>query len=538
MWGTLALARRSVHHLAGLTALGLAAACAHGPAPKPSVEVFAPVKLPPVSWSGEKKALHVLNRLAYGPSPEDFADVKRRGAERWIWAQLHPRELPDERVDVKLGWFPALAMSTQELLTRYPALNQVAKKKGVALATPEDKARLRAGVDPMYTPKQLHVENVAQRLIRATDSRRQLQEVLLDFWFNHFNVSEEKGEVKWMVTSYERDAIRPHLFGRFRDLLGAVAHHPAMLFYLDNWRSIAPRRGGPKGKGGSGLNENYARELMELHTLGVEGGYTQDDVKEVARCFTGWSIEKPKQLGTYAYHPKAHDDGEKHVLGQVIPAGGGEHDGEEVLDLLADSPSTAHFIAQKLAQKFVSDTPPPSLVERVAGTFRETHGDLTQVYLTLFTSPEFWSEQAFASKTKTPLELAVSAVRALGGTTSGDSGMEDAINRMGEPLLRAQPPTGFPEVAAPWVNAGALLTRINFGLALANGRVRGSTILLPAPLLEQRPAPEVVELLSHAVLHAELSPGTRETLLKAVGDPADVRAVAGLLLGSPEFQKQ
>jgi uncharacterized protein (DUF1800 family) len=536
-------------------------ACASAPAPAASSAAPA-LQLPASGWSEDKQAVHVLNRLAYGPSPSSLDEVRQMGAEAWIQSQLHPDSVEDKAVDAKLANFRSLHMSTAERLSAYQPEAKLAKERGLDPQDPETRAKLLEALPMSALPRQMGLELVAAKLIRAAESRRQLQEVLLDFWFNHFNVAAQKGAVRWMLASYEEEALRPHLFGSFRALLGAVAHHPAMLFYLDNWTSTREgfdmaalrRAGAPVPKklaevGKLGLNENYARELLELHTLGVEGGYTQADVREVARCFTGWGIEKPRQVGTFAFHPLAHDSAEKHVLGQTIPAGGAMEDGEHVLDLLAAHPSTAHFLARKLAQKFVADDPPPALVERLARTYLATHGDLTAVYLALFRSPEFWSDQAFNGKTKTPLEFAVSAVRALGGTTYGDAALVKALDGMGEPLYRAQPPTGWPEVATPWVNAGALVTRINFALALTAGRIPGTEVPLPNDVHASSPS-AAVDALARTVLHQPLSETTRATLVRAVGQgendvmpdgetrPVDQAKVAGLLLGSPEFQKQ
>ena len=506
-----------------------------------------PLHLPAVAWSGEEQAVHVLNRLAYGPSPTDLRDVEQMGPATWIAWQLRPADIEDAAVEKRLADFPSLSMSTAELVAHYPRAKKVAEAKGISLEgkSPEQmRAELVGVVEPFHLPRQVGAELVAARLIRAAESRRQLQEQLVDFWFNHFNVSADKGAVRWMVSPYEREAIRAHLFGSFRDLLGAVAHHPAMLFYLDNWASTREGFNAPK-RGRLGLNENYARELLELHTLGVDGGYTQQDVREVARCFTGWGIRKPNEDGSFEFHPQAHDRGSKHVLGTEIAAGGGMEDGERVLDLLAAHPSTARFVARKLAQKFVMDSPPPALVERVAQVFLRTRGDLTATYRALFESPEFWSDAARAAKVKTPLEFTVSAVRALGGTTAGDVPMVQALARMGQPLYRAQPPTGWPEVSQPWVNPGALVARIDFGLKLASGRLTGTEVPLPAV----DGAPDaVVDRTARAILHRPLGEQTRSTLLAALGVSevmpdgeqrrVDGAKLVGLLLGAPEFQNQ
>jgi uncharacterized protein (DUF1800 family) len=506
-----------------------------------------PLHLPPVTWSSEDQAVHVLNRLAYGPSPADLRQVEQMGPAAWIAWQLHPEDIDDSETERRLADFPSLSMSTAELVAHYPRAKKVAEAKGISLdgkSLEEMRAELAGVIEPFQLPRQVGAELIAARLIRATASRRQLQETLVDFWFNHFNVSADKGAVRWMVSPYEREAIRQHLFGSFRELLGAVAHHPAMLFYLDNWTSTRENLSLPK-KGRTGLNENYGRELLELHTLGVDGGYTQQDVREVARCFTGWGIRKPNEEGSFEFHPRAHDTGGKRVLGVEIPAGGGIEDGERVLDLLATHPATAHFIARKLAQKFVMDAPPPALVERVAQVFLRTHGDLTATYRALFESPEFWSEAARATKVKTPLEFTVSAVRVLGGTTAGDVPMVQALNRMGQPLYRAQPPTGWPEVSQPWVNPGALVARIDFGLKLASGRMTGTEV--PIPAVSGAPD-EVVERTAREILHRPLGDQTRATVLAALGvsevmpdgerRPLDGAKLVGLLLGAPEFQNQ
>jgi len=393
---------------------------------------------------------------------------------------------------------------------------------------------------------------------------------MVDFWFNHFNVFAGKGQTRNYLTEYERDAIRPHVLGKFRDLLQATAESPAMLFYLDNWQSAAPegaptsasndrrnRRtnpGRPFGRPGQigkppqrrtiadlppgaqnrkprGLNENYARELMELHTLGVDGGYTQKDVQEVARAFTGWTIANPRQGGGFAFEPRMHDDGEKIVLGQKIKKGGGKHDGEEVLDVLAAHPSTAHFIATKLVRRFVSDQPPQALVDRAADRFRETKGDIREVVRTIVTSPEFFAEEAYRAKVKTPFEFVASAVRAASADTTNAMPLVQAMRELGMPPYQCQPPTGYADRADAWVNTGALLSRMNFAVALTDGRLRGlraPTSLLNAPVETAR------DTITDEVLAGDLSSSTRTTVEKAARPS---QAVA-LLLGSPEFQRR
>ncbi|HMF54960.1 MAG TPA: DUF1800 domain-containing protein, partial [Pyrinomonadaceae bacterium] len=389
-------------------------------------------------------------------------------------------------------------------------------------------------------PQALIGELQASRILRAVYSERQLQEVMLDFWTNHFNVFAGKGADRWLLTSYDRDTIRPHTMGSFYDLLVAVAESPAMLFYLDNFQSVSPNA--PQGGAGQrargqnrplfnllmggrtqaqneraqqqqirrqqaavmsvppqrpeqvqvqqrarrGINENYARELMELHTLGVDGGYTQHDVQEVARCFTGWTIFNPRgglafegaaeRAGTFIFNARVHDNGEKIVLGHKIPAGGGMNDGLMVLDILAHHPSTAKFLAKKLSQRFVSDEPSQALIDRVAQAYMRTGGDIRETLKALFTSPEFNSSESYRAKIKQPFELAVSAIRTLGGDTNGAPGLQQWIARMGQPLYGYQTPNGYADVAEAWVNTGALLERLNFGLALASNRIPGTRV--------------------------------------------------------------
>jgi uncharacterized protein (DUF1800 family) len=530
---------------------------ADGPPGSPTVIIQ------PNSWTRQKQAIHVLNRLAYGPAPRDLEAIEQMGIEGWIRWQLHPDRVPDDAVALQLQAFSTLSLSTAQLLASYPSPDAAAKSAAFDAREAKDPAPKEA-TPKVDLPREIIVELTGAKLVRAVESRRQLQEVLVDFWFNHFNVSAEKGEVRWLLTSYERDAIRPRVFGNFRDLLGATAHHPAMLFYLDNWlstrdqpdaRELAKGRGAPRKRpaGLTGLNENYARELLELHTLGVDGGYTQQDVREVARCFTGWSIEQPKKQGAFVYRDFAHDKGPKVVLGTRIPAGGAMDDGERVLDLLVNHPATARFIAVKLARRFVSDHPPPSLIDRVASVFQQTHGDLPSVYAALFSAPEFWSDEAFASKTKTPLEYVVSAIRVLGGTTNGEMALAFPLERMGEPLYRCQPPTGFAEGGETWINPGALINRINFGLALAANRIHGTTVDVTRYVRRSSGPPvlnDVLDPLARVILQGSLQASTRKTLSDALAEteaerlldgerrPANPMVVAGLLLGSPEFQKQ
>ncbi|MBI3262712.1 MAG: DUF1800 domain-containing protein, partial [Acidobacteria bacterium] len=380
-----------------------------------------------------------------------------------------------------------------------------------------------------------------QKLVRAVESERQLQEVLVDFWFNHFNVFAGKGQVRSMLTSYERDTIRPHVFGKFRDLLGASAQAPAMLFYLDNWQSADPkmaerldnvRRSQVVPRRPRGLNENYARELLELHTLGVDGGYTQKDVQEVARAFTGWTIDRPAQGGGFRFEPRMHDNDDKVVLGHPIKAGGGMRDGEQVLDILARHPSTAKFIATKLARRFISDSPPTSLVDRAADAFRRTDGDLREVVRTIITSPEFFAAEAYRAKVKTPFEFVTSALRTTGAQVTNGRPVLQALREMGMPLYGCQPPTGYSDNADAWVNTGALLHRMNFALALAGHRLRGTSVNLERTL-GAGSAPNA-EPLVQQILMGDVSDSTRATLKKST----EIGQMAALALGAPEFQKK
>ena len=444
------------------------------------------------------------------------------------------------------------------------------------------------GVDPNSVPRaiaddgkrpQRVVEELAMaKMTRAIYSERQLQQVMDDFWLNHFNVFAGKGEVKWYLTSYERDVIQPNALGKFKDLLTATAKSPAMLFYLDNFLSADPRaaqrqameramhqqmRRGPyaypprpqpqqaQKKQQHGLNENYGRELMELHTLGVDDGYTQKDVTEVARCFTGWTIEKPREIAQFKFDEKLHDPDPKIVLGKKIHAGGIK-DGEQVIELLSKNPNTAKFISTKLARRFVSDNPPPQLVERMAKTFQKSGGDIREVMRTMIYSPEFWSRDAYRAKVKTPYELVASSVRALGTDVDTPMPLVQWVGRIGEPLYQCQPPTGYSDKAATWVNSGALLNRLNFSLALAGNKVRGSRSDVAA-LLGSDSSGDAKTTLDRAVsvFLGEAAPGTVDTLQKQLENPQVVQAklddpvkqvdlgvVTGLVLGAPEFQRR
>jgi uncharacterized protein (DUF1800 family) len=438
-----------------------------------------------------------------------------------------------------------------------------------------------------YRPQQEVVQESQQaKILRAVYSERQLQEVMTDFWFNHFNVYVQKGPDRILTAAYERDAIRPNVFGKFEDLLKATAEHPAMLFYLDNWMSASPnakmpdrdelrrmrrerrfggfgnramrrmgmdemRRNNQNGnvpRRARGLNENYAREIMELHTLGVDGGYTQKDVQEVARCFTGWTIRNPRAGGDFYFNQFMHDDGEKTVLGKKLPSGGGIKDGYAVIHMLATHPSTAKFVSTKLARKFISDNPPPALVARMSQAFLKTDGDIREVLRTMFKSPEFFAAENYRAKIKTPFEMTVSAVRAIGADTNGAPQFHRWMAQMGEGLFMCQPPTGYPDAAERWVNTGALLERMNFALALSENRIPGARVNLQNLLADASGTrhSQVVDHFVKLLLRGQISSQTRETIDKSLGErrpgvaggQVDVAKVVGLILGSPEFQRQ
>jgi len=406
----------------------------------------------------DRTIAHALNRMAFGARPGDVERVRAMGLDRYIEQQLHPEKISDNEATARIAALTTVRMSSRELAEKFERPAIEARRRAKAQGDESRAPRMRNQANAVIN------ELAQQKLVRAIYSERQLQEVLTDFWFNHFNVDARKGPDRFLVTAYERDVIRPHVLGKFRDLLEADAKSPAMLFYLDNWMSNVRK----------GLNENYGRELMELHTLGVDGGYTQRDVTEVARAFTGWTIDKPRQGGGFRFEPRLHDDGEKIVLGHRIKAGGGMRDGEQVLDILAEHPSTARFIATKLVRRFVSDTPPPSLVDRATARFRQTGGDLREVMRTILTSPEFLSRDAFDVKVKTPFEFVVSAERALAADVAGGPGENDAMplvrimQQLGMPLYQCQPPTGYKDTTDAWVNTGALVARMNAALQLAH----------------------------------------------------------------------
>jgi uncharacterized protein (DUF1800 family) len=522
---------------------------------------------PVASADEDARIVHALSRLTFGPRPGDVEAVREAGLDKWIERQLHPERIPDAGLAPHLASLPTLNLSTAEILRGYdppPALKKEIQKRRAEMgetATDEDMRKARRELaaqykDQMAGPPRQVVEDLQQaKLLRAVYSERQLDEVLVDFWMNHFNVFAGKGQDRYLLTAYERDVVRPRAWGRFEDLLRATAQSPAMLFYLDNWLStdpnanvddlrramaeengMRPRRGGAgrrrmqpapasaaKGKRKAGLNENYAREIMELHTLGVDGGYTQKDVTELARCLTGWTIAGLRQSDPrFVFLDAAHDHGDKVVLGHRVKSSG-IREGEEMIHVLATHPATARFISYKLARRFVADEPPASLVDRAAATFRKTDGDIREVVRTIVTSPEFSAPEYRQAKVKTPFEFVVSAVRASGAEVRDAGAMAQRLAQMGMPLYQQQPPTGYKDTADAWVSTSGLLARLNFALDLAGGRLRGVN-------LASRDIP------AEQLVPAGLSDTTRRTLASESG--LDAARMAGLVLGSPEFQRR
>jgi uncharacterized protein (DUF1800 family) len=569
--------------------------------------------LPITQLTEDEAILHALDRLAYGPRPGDMERIKKMGLEKWINEQLNFNSGDDPTLDDKLADFKTLRMSSEELLEKYPPPNEIAKRKGI---TPDEyrqqlqqelqakRQQLRQqGVDPaqiqfetMPGPQRISTELDLATIDRAIYSNRQLYEVMSNFWINHFNVNVNKGADRWLVTDYVEHTIRPRAMGKFEDLVVATAKSPAMLFYLDNWLSadpiaaqqmqaelaqrrqrfqglfagVTPPQPGefPQPGAGSpgeqaraqmppkreerGLNENYGREVMELHTLGVNGGYTQTDVIQMAECLTGWTIHEPRRDPQFFFDDRLHDQSAKTVMGHTFNSGGMK-DGLEALHMLATSEATAKHISFQLAQHFVSDNPPPALVQRMADTFVLKNGDIREVLRTMIYSPEFWSKTAFRAKVKTPFEVAVSAARALDLETTVSPQLVQWVGRMGEPMYQCEPPTGYADTADVWVNAGALLNRLNFALTLATNHMPGTSADLQT-LLGQDADTNADVALTQAVddfLGGEVSAGTRSTLEKQLADPQILQArlddpvkhvneglIAGLVLGAPEFQRR
>ncbi|HEY1966053.1 MAG TPA: DUF1800 domain-containing protein [Acidobacteriaceae bacterium] len=607
----------------------------------------------PSPLTKREKAELALDRLSFGPRPGEVEQVEAMGVERWIDRQLHPEKIDDAALETKLDTLPAMQLSTEELIRRFPpppVIRQIAagrigvpgdpveqavyanalanyreRKAGTAPdlrsntdfagllrlpaverwhalltmtpgtirplvqgMTPAERQQLIAGMTPeqkeillaLVAPNRVVTEELqAEKLMRAAYSERQLEEVMTNFWSNHFNIYMRKnGEMPWYLATYERDVIRPHAMGRFEDLLVAVAHSPAMLVYLDNQQSIGPHSvaamrasaNGSEKKSSPGLNENYARELMELHTLGVNGGYTQQDVVELAKVLTGWGTEAKEQGNGFEFNQRRHEPGDKVVLGHRIHEGG-EAEGSEVLHLLATSPATARFLSTKLAMEFVSDTPPKSLIDRMTKTYLKTHGDIRQVLSTMFHSPEFWSRDAYRAKLKTPLEFVVSSLRATDAKVENAAALTGALDRLGMPLFGVQQPNGYSLKADPWLGAEALLARMNFALALTASRIPGVTVeiaqsagtaasaeqselQLEETLLDGRVAANTHDVVMKQMESTQTAPitvaamdkgrpgkGARDPFAPTIRGNALVsksKLAAALLLGSPDFQRR
>jgi uncharacterized protein (DUF1800 family) len=622
----------------------------------------------------EQRIVHALNRLGFGPRPGDIERVQKLGLKTYIQQQLHPETLKDDTVAKKTAGYEALKLTGLEIaelergvqrnnarliqlqsqLTQRGATGaSQAIQNGVAAAqtgtppppqqqaqgirdvlrnaTPEERKQLEDGRMARQKVNDAGSQLVMNKLVRAVESEKQLQEVLVDFWSNHFNIDATKARAAKVID--EEQAIRPHVLGKFRELLQSSAHSAAMMLYLDNAQSVAAQPEQAQGRFGAqrqfsfdqvkqgalngipaanqlmarvreiarnqnisedeaykritqqgmpnrpalaqrqraGLNENYAREVMELHTLGVDGGYTQKDVTELARCLTGWGVRGGRYGGEFEYHANLHDKSAKEVLGVKFPAGGGQEEGEKMLEVLASHPATIKNISTKLCRRFVSDNPPASLVNKCIATWKRTDGDIRELLTTIFTSPEFNSASAFKSKVKSPFEFVVSAARALGATVETAppaapgpfGGMRPAVGinifapngagqtnqrllagqvgLLGQPLFNYAFPTGYPEESSKWVSSGALIGRINFALALVNGRISDIDLSSSLPISEtpNTPTPAMIELLGEQLTGTPLSAATRKTLQKQTeGDEFSAKRLAALILGSPEFQRR
>jgi uncharacterized protein (DUF1800 family) len=461
---------------------------------------------------GPRVALHTLNRLGYGPRPADVRRVLARGLEKYVDEQLHPGLDPE--LDTRLRPLATLNYPIRQVLSLYNADNRA--------------------IGPVVDEFQV------AKLIRSAHGQNQLQEVLVDFWFNHFNVFIGDGFARFSVMAYEREAIRPFVLGRFRDLLGAVAAHPAMLFFLDNYTNRADVNQG--GRVIPGINENYGRELLELHTVGVDAGYGQNDVREAARAFTGWGIDDVRVSGSFLFRPAQHDRGAKSVFGLDLAAGGGKEDGDRLLDYLSTHPATARFISWRLAQRFVADDPPARIVDRMASTFLSTGGDLAAVMRTMVGSAEFWAEAFGGGKVKTPFEYVVSAIRAVEGQVTGARAVAQQLTNMGMGLYQSVPPTGYSNRGSEWLNPSSHLSRMNFGLDLAAGAIAGVTVdsrSVIARLGGSGDDPRsAATTMADDLFAKSLSPETLAAAGRvAPGGSVSVAArVVGLVLASPEMQ--
>ena len=587
--------------LIGIAPVGSSAQTSGGKSPAKTVIARSDVRELPA----DQQIIQALNRLTFGAKPGDILKVRAIGLDKWIDQQLQPDKIDDDAMDAFVGNYSALNENQNDLLSQYAEQQRERKEvrrdraDTTKAMTADEIEQMRQLQQQASSRRQVVTQLQSSRVARAVASERQLQEVMTDFWENHFSIYAAKGAPEpYYLVDFDQQVIRPRALGKFRDLLEAVAQSPAMLFYLDNARSMADStrptltpqgraRGiGPVRRGGlgaimgtmraaeqmqrqqqqqrqrQGLNENYGRELLELHTLGVHGGYTQQDVMEVARCLTGWTIKPPAQGGGFIFRPQVHDAGEKIVLGHKLAAGRGMEDAEDVLDILAKSPATAHFISFKLARRFVSDSPSKALVDHAAQVYLSTDGDIREVLRSIVTSPEFFSQRAFRSKVKSPFEVVVSAMRALNAAPDGTPRTAQVIAYLGQPIFGHQAPNGWPETGESWMNTGAILNRINFGMAAAAGRLPGADIrALPAlDTLGSAPRDKQVDAVVATILNGMVSPDTRAVLLSGehpmlangAGDKGGalqgrgfasipqltgLPQIVGLALGSPEFQR-
>jgi hypothetical protein len=461
---------------------------------------------------GPRVAVHLLNRAGFGPRPGQAAELLRRGLDEYVEEQLDPG--PDPELETRLRPLAALGWSLDQALGLFRA-----QDRGFSRFTDDF---------------------VAAKVLRAVYGRNQLQEVLTDFWFNHFNVFLGDGLDRVFTPFYEKDAIRPHVLGRFRDLLGATAAHPAMLFFLDNYLSTAPRTDARTGREVGGLNENYGREVMELHTVGVDAGYEHIDVEFAAMCFTGWTIDL--RAGVFVYRDQNHDKRVKSVFGLNLPAGGGRDDGEKLLDHLARHPSTARFISRRLLQRFVADEPAAGLVERIARVFERTDGDLYEVTKAILRSPEFWAEAFGAGKPRKPFEYVAGALRATDAQVANVRPVLAALTTMGEPPYLCLPPNGYSNRGADWINPSTHLTRMNFALDLATGALPGVAVDAGGLVRRAGGDPEDPASAGRALSRDLFGNGLSRATLEAAGrvgragTPSVAARVAGLVLAGPEMQ--
>jgi len=507
-------------------------------------------------------ALHALNRLAYGPRPGDADRVAAAGVARWIERQLDPDGIDDSALGERERRFKILTLDRGDLAHLYFDAQRERRERKLAAGAADSMGALDEPGPKEQTGRQLAGQFMDLTVTRAALSQRQLYEVMVDFWTNHFNVFLGKGADRFLLPEYIERAIRQHAMGRFADLLIATAQSPAMLFYLDNWQSVAPgsspasplsasRRGGqgvrtapPRGGTGrrTGINENYARELLELHTLGVEGGYTQQDVINVARIFTGWSIERPQQGAAFQFHRWAHDDGDKVVMGVAYPAGHGMDEGIRLLAWLADQPATMHHVGRELCERFVNDEPPDGCVDDAVAAWQRSGGDIREVMRAIVRGQDFWAAANVRAKVKTPLEFVVSALRAVEADPDTTPRLSQVVARLGEPLYMHVAPDGYPEKEESWVNGGALLNRMNAGVALAAGKLPGASVDLDSVVPATADADQLIAAVNARILGGTMTAHTKDVIRRQVSDisdPVQARALAvGLALGGPEFQRQ